>query len=47
MDDVFGLQGGVVVGVVACGYDVWQRIFQWFVIPPSNWVIVGRWFIGC
>ena len=38
----------VLIGIGSCiVFDVWQRIFQIFTsIPPSNWTLVGRWFIG-
>ncbi len=38
----------MLIGFGSCiVFDVWQRIFQIFTsIPPSNWTLVGRWFIG-
>ena len=38
----------ILIGIGSCViFDLWQRIFQRFTsIPPSNWTIVGRWFIG-
>ena len=38
----------ILIGIGSCiVFDVWQRIFQTFTsIPPSNWALVGRWFIG-
>ena len=38
----------ILIGIGSCiVFDVWQRIFQIFTsIPPSNWKLVGRWFIG-
>ena len=38
----------ILIGIGSCVvFDVWQRIFQIFTsIPPSNWTLVGRWFIG-
>ena len=38
----------IFVGVGTCVvFDVWQRVFQKMTgIPPSNWAIVGRWFLG-
>ena len=38
----------ILIGIGSCFvFDVWQRIFQIFTsIPPSNWTLVGRWFIG-
>ncbi len=38
----------ILIGICSCIlFDVWQRIFQIFTsIPPSNWTLVGRWFIG-
>ena len=38
----------ILIGIGSCVvFDVWQRIFQSFTsIPPSNWRLVGRWFIG-
>ena len=38
----------ILIGIGSCiVFDVWQRIFQTFTsIPPSNWTLVGRWFIG-
>ena len=38
----------ILIGIGSCFvFDAWQRIFQIFTsIPPSNWTLVGRWFIG-
>ena len=38
----------ILIGIGSCIiFDLWQRIFQSFTsIPPSNWTLVGRWFIG-
>ena len=38
----------ILIGIASCViFDLWQRIFQRFTsIPPSNWTIVSRWFIG-
>ena len=38
----------ILIGIASCViFDLWQRVFQRFTsIPPSNWTIVGRWFIG-
>ena len=38
----------ILIGIGSCiVFDVWQRILQIFTsIPPSNWTLVGRWFIG-
>ena len=38
----------ILIGIGSCViFDLWQRVFQRFTsIPPSNWTIVGRWFIG-
>ena len=38
----------ILIGIGSCiVFDVSQRIFQIFSsIPPSNWTLVGRWFIG-
>ena len=38
----------MLIGICSCvAFDVWQRIFQIFTsIPPSNWKLVGRWFVG-
>ena len=38
----------ILIGIGWCiVFDVWQRISQIFTsIPPSNWTLVGRWFIG-
>ena len=38
----------ILIGIGSCVvFDVWQLIFQIFTsIPPSNWTLVGRWFIG-
>ena len=38
----------MLIGIGSCViFDLWQRIFQRFTsIPPSNWTIVSRWFIG-
>ncbi len=38
----------ILIGIGSCVvFDVWQRIFQIFTsIQPSNWALVGRWFIG-
>ena len=38
----------ILIGIGSCViFDLWQRIYQRFTsIPPSNWAIVGRWFIG-
>ncbi|MCC6468244.1 MAG: DUF2938 family protein [Alphaproteobacteria bacterium] len=35
-------------GVVATAFlDIWQRILRLLSgLPPSNWALVGRWFIG-
>lgn len=37
----------VVAGVVATlALDLWQRaLLAWKGIPPSNWALVGRWFV--
>jgi hypothetical protein len=36
------------VGVFSClVFDLWQRIFKLLTgIPPSNWVMVGRWLLN-
>ena len=38
----------ILIGIGSCVFfDLWQRVFQIFTsIPPSNWALVGRWFIG-
>ena len=38
----------IMIGIGSCIiFDLWQRVFQIFTsIPPSNWTLVGRWFIG-
>ncbi|HCP17817.1 MAG: hypothetical protein CBC12_12785 [Candidatus Puniceispirillum sp. TMED52] len=38
----------VLIGIGSCVvFDLWQRLFQVFTsIPPTNWSLVGRWFIG-
>ena len=38
----------LVVGILACAVlDFWQRFLLFlFKIPPSNWAMVGRWFIN-
>ena len=38
----------IIIGIGSCIiFDLWQRVFQIFTsIPPSNWTLVGRWFIG-
>ena len=38
----------ILIGIGSCiVFDVWQRISQILTsIPPSNWTLVGRWFIG-
>ena len=38
----------LLIGIGSCMIvDVWQRIFQILTtIPPTNWTLVGRWFIG-
>ena len=38
----------ILIGIASCVvFDLWQRFFERFTsIPPSNWAIVGRWFIG-
>ena len=38
----------ILIGIGSCiVFDIWQRIFQILTsIPPSNWTLVGRWFIG-
>jgi len=40
--------GAVVSGVVATLFlDLWQRLLQAVAgIPPSNWALVGRWFVA-
>ena len=38
----------LLIGIGSCAvFDLWQRLFQVFTtIPPTNWSLVGRWFIG-
>ena len=38
----------LLIGIGSCAvFDLWQRLFQVFTtIPPPNWSLVGRWFIG-
>jgi len=38
----------ILIGIGSCiVFDVWQSIFQIFTsIPPSNWAMAGRWFVG-
>lgn len=40
--------GAVLSGVVATLFlDIWQRLLKAFAgIPPSNWALVGRWFVA-
>ena len=37
----------VIIGIVSClAMDVWQRLLQMmYGINPSDWAIVGRWYI--
>jgi len=37
----------IVIGILSCvAMDFWQRILKTlFKIPPSDWAVVGRWFI--
>ena len=38
----------LLIGIGSCAvFDLWQRLFQVFTtIPPTDWSLVGRWFIG-
>ena len=38
----------LLIGIGSCAvFDLWQRLIQVFTtIPPTNWSLVGRWFIG-
>ena len=38
----------LLIGIGSCAvFDLWQRLFQVFTtIPPTNWSLVGRWFMG-
>jgi len=38
----------ILIGICSCIiFDLWQRVLQTLTsIPPSNWALVGRWFIG-
>ena len=38
----------LLIGIGSCAvFDLWQRLFQVFTtIAPTNWSLVGRWFIG-
>ena len=37
----------VIIGIISClAMDIWQRLLKiMYDINPSNWAIVGRWYI--